>query len=48
MFSSIKKIQVNKVEVQYDKASKQVDVQILKETLWHHMQESREKSTQVF
>ncbi|KAG8656133.1 condensin complex subunit 2 isoform X2 [Manihot esculenta] len=38
--------QVNKVEVQYDKASKQVDVQILKETLWHHMQESREKSTQ--
>ncbi|KAJ6674666.1 CONDENSIN COMPLEX SUBUNIT 2 [Salix viminalis] len=32
--------QVNKIEVHYDKASKQVDVQTLKETLWHHMQES--------
>ncbi|KAL1220456.1 Condensin complex subunit 2 [Cardamine amara subsp. amara] len=32
--------QVNKIEVQYDKASKQVDVQILKETLWECLQES--------
>lgn len=32
--------QVNKVEVQYDKTSKQVDVQALKETLWDHIQES--------
>ncbi|OMO83525.1 Condensin complex subunit 2/barren [Corchorus capsularis] len=34
--------QVNKVEVQYDKISKQVDVQTLKETLWDHMQGSLE------
>ncbi|KAA0034790.1 condensin complex subunit 2 [Cucumis melo var. makuwa] len=33
--------QVNKVEVQYDKKSKQVDVQALKETLWSHLQESQ-------
>ncbi|KAA8527002.1 hypothetical protein F0562_008769 [Nyssa sinensis] len=32
--------QVNKIEVQYDKTSKQVDVHVLKETLWDHMQES--------
>ncbi|KAG2308856.1 hypothetical protein Bca52824_028604 [Brassica carinata] len=32
--------QVNKIEVQYDKASKQVDVQVLKETLWECLQES--------
>ncbi|CDY48539.1 BnaC04g43100D [Brassica napus] len=32
--------QVNKIEVQYDKASKQVDVQVLKETLWDCLQES--------
>ncbi|KAB1201006.1 Condensin complex subunit 2 [Morella rubra] len=32
--------QVNKMEVQYDKTSKQVDVQALKETLWDHIQES--------
>ncbi|XP_038693218.1 condensin complex subunit 2-like isoform X2 [Tripterygium wilfordii] len=31
--------QVNKIEVQYDKTSKQVDVQALKETLWDHIQE---------
>lgn len=30
--------QVSKIEVQYDKTSKQVDVQNLKETLWDHMQ----------
>lgn len=29
--------QVNKVEVQYDKVSKQVDVHALKETLWKHI-----------
>ncbi|XP_057455862.1 condensin complex subunit 2 [Lotus japonicus] len=31
---------VNKIEVQYDKTSKQVDVQALKVTLWDHVQES--------
>ncbi|XP_024033064.1 condensin complex subunit 2 isoform X2 [Morus notabilis] len=34
--------QVNKIEVQYDKTSKQVDVQALKETLWDHMQQSNQ------
>ncbi|GMN70217.1 hypothetical protein TIFTF001_039259 [Ficus carica] len=34
--------QVNKIEVQYDKTSKQVDVQALKETLWDHIQESNQ------
>lgn len=38
------KIQVNKVEVQYDKTSKQVDVQALKETLWGNIQKSVEVS----
>ncbi|GAB2274927.1 hypothetical protein Dimus_009696 [Dionaea muscipula] len=32
--------QVNKVEVQYDKTSKQVDVQALKEVLWERMKRS--------
>ncbi|QHO00034.1 Condensin complex subunit [Arachis hypogaea] len=32
--------QVNKIEVQYDKTSKQVNVQELKITLWNHVQES--------
>ncbi|XP_010244120.1 PREDICTED: condensin complex subunit 2 [Nelumbo nucifera] len=32
--------QVNKIEVQYDKTSKQVDVHVLKETLWDHIQDS--------
>ncbi|KAK9092016.1 hypothetical protein Syun_026927 [Stephania yunnanensis] len=32
--------QVNKIEVQYDKTAKQVDVHVLKGTLWNHMQES--------
>lgn len=36
--------QVNKIEVQYDKTSKQVDVQALKETLWGHMQKSTQSS----
>ncbi|GAV81956.1 Cnd2 domain-containing protein [Cephalotus follicularis] len=34
--------QVNKIEVRYDKTSKQVDVHTLKETLWEHIQESVE------
>ncbi|XP_042949007.1 condensin complex subunit 2-like isoform X4 [Carya illinoinensis] len=34
--------QVNRIEVQYDKTSKQVDVHSLKETLWEHIQESCE------
>jgi len=34
--------QVNKIEVQYDKTSKQVDVHALKETLWGQIQESTE------
>ncbi|KAK4576038.1 hypothetical protein RGQ29_026837 [Quercus rubra] len=33
---------VNKIEVQYDKTSKQVDVHALKETLWGQIQESTE------
>ncbi|KAH7844805.1 hypothetical protein Vadar_031850 [Vaccinium darrowii] len=36
--------QVNKIEVKYDKASKQVDVQALKETLWDHIQEFTQTS----
>ncbi|XP_042519041.1 condensin complex subunit 2 [Macadamia integrifolia] len=32
--------QVNKIEVQYDKTSKQVDVHALKETLWSSVQKS--------
>ncbi|KAH1218803.1 Condensin complex subunit 2 [Glycine max] len=31
---------INKIEVQYDKTSKQVNVQVLKTTLWDHIQES--------
>ncbi|KAK7257564.1 hypothetical protein RIF29_31617 [Crotalaria pallida] len=38
--------QVNKIEVQYDKTSKQVDVQALKTTLWDHVQESAKLSVQ--
>ncbi|KAG8488359.1 hypothetical protein CXB51_016381 [Gossypium anomalum] len=38
--------QVSKIEVRYDKTSKQVDVQALKETLWDHMQQSPETSFQ--
>lgn len=33
-------MQVNKIEIQYDKTSKQVDVQALKETLWVSLQET--------
>lgn len=32
--------QVNKIEVQYDKTSKQVDVQVLKEALWDQIKAS--------
>ncbi|XP_021893750.1 condensin complex subunit 2 [Carica papaya] len=32
--------QVKKIDVQFDKTSKQVDVQALKVTLWNHLQES--------
>ncbi|KAL1818079.1 hypothetical protein ACET3Z_020653 [Daucus carota] len=38
--------QVNKIEVQYDRKSKQVDVQALKETLWGSLQESQLQSVQ--
>ena len=34
--------QVNKVEVNYDKTSKQVDVHALKESLWDQIQEYTE------
>ncbi|KAK9053322.1 hypothetical protein SSX86_029955 [Deinandra increscens subsp. villosa] len=40
--------QVNKIEVDYDKTSKQVDVQALKETLWSSMQETQETKTLSF
>lgn len=39
--------QVQKVEVEYDKTSKQVDVQTLKETIWVHIQESPQMAAQV-
>ncbi|CAN8247681.1 unnamed protein product [Cochlearia groenlandica] len=38
--------QVNKIDVQYDKASKQVDVQVLKETLWGCLQKSSQSPIQ--
>ena len=47
LLPSLKKKQVNKIEVQYDKASKQVDVQALKETLWDHIREFTQMSVQV-
>ncbi|KAI4383246.1 hypothetical protein MLD38_009110 [Melastoma candidum] len=40
--------QVNKTEVKYDKTSKQVDVQLLKEILWHHIQQVPEGSIQKY
>ncbi|KAK4758983.1 hypothetical protein SAY87_020284 [Trapa incisa] len=39
--------QVNKIEVEYDKTSKQVDVQALKEILWEQTQKTFETSVQV-
>ena len=46
MLCFINLTQVNKIEVQYDKKSKQVDVHILKETLWSSLQEMH-KSAEV-
>ncbi|GLT94088.1 hypothetical protein SLE2022_118480 [Rubroshorea leprosula] len=37
---------VSRIEVQYDKTSKQVDVQALKATLWDHMQQSPQMSNE--
>ncbi|XP_024033778.1 condensin complex subunit 2 isoform X1 [Citrus clementina] len=34
--------QVEKIEVQHDKSSKQVNIHVLKETLWYHVQEITE------
>ncbi|CAL1407125.1 unnamed protein product [Linum trigynum] len=39
--------QVAKIEDKCDKRSKQVNVRRLKETLWHHIQESSQSSLQV-
>lgn len=36
------------MEVEYDKRSKQVDVQALKETMWVQMQESPETTVEVW
>jgi condensin complex subunit 2 len=33
---------VNKIDIQYDKVSKQVDVHALKEVLWNHIHASAE------
>lgn len=41
------KLQVNKVEVQYDKSSKQVDVHALKQTLWNCIQQPTETNQMV-
>ncbi|XP_059661098.1 condensin complex subunit 2 [Cornus florida] len=38
--------QVNKIEVQYDKTAKRVDVHSLKETLWNHIREPTQLSVQ--
>ncbi|KAI3457351.1 hypothetical protein Pfo_014014 [Paulownia fortunei] len=38
--------QISKVEVQYDKTSKQVDVHALKETLWDHIQQLNQNSVE--
>ncbi|KAL2464881.1 Condensin complex subunit 2 [Abeliophyllum distichum] len=38
--------QISKIEVQFDKTSKQVDVHSLKETLWDHILKSNETSIQ--
>ncbi|KAL6554140.1 hypothetical protein OROMI_019813 [Orobanche minor] len=39
--------QVSKIEVQYDKTSKQVDVHALKETLWDHIQQPNQIPVEV-
>ncbi|TVU33960.1 hypothetical protein EJB05_15779, partial [Eragrostis curvula] len=38
--------QVNKIDIQYDKVSKQVDVHALKEVLWNHIHTSSETDNQ--
>ncbi|KAK3160964.1 hypothetical protein QOZ80_1BG0069490 [Eleusine coracana subsp. coracana] len=38
--------QVNKIDIQYDKVSKQVDVHALKEVLWNHIHTSAETDDQ--
>nr|GMC78925.1 condensin complex subunit 2 [Ipomoea batatas] len=38
--------QVNKIDIHYDKTSKQVDVQVLKETLWDQIQGLNQTSVQ--
>jgi hypothetical protein len=38
---------VNKIDIQYDKVSKQVDVHALKEVLWNHIHASAETDDQV-
>ncbi|KAL5865238.1 hypothetical protein ACOSQ3_002752 [Xanthoceras sorbifolium] len=38
--------QIHKTEVEYDKTSKQVDVQTLKETIWEHIQGSPQMAIQ--
>lgn len=40
--------QVNKIEVEYDRKSKQVDVHALKETLWDHIRETNMESVQEY
>ncbi|XP_031126505.1 condensin complex subunit 2 isoform X1 [Ipomoea triloba] len=39
--------QVNKIDIHYDKTSKQVDVQVLKETLWDQIQGLNQTSVQL-
>ncbi|XP_054790055.1 condensin complex subunit 2-like [Prosopis cineraria] len=39
--------QVKETVIQYEKTTKQVDVHALKESLWHHMQDSRESTESV-
>lgn len=46
-FASFTKMQVNKIDIHYDKTSKQVDVQVLKETLWDQIQGLNQTSVQV-
>lgn len=40
-------MKVNKIDIQYDKVSKQVDVHALKDMLWNHIQGSIETSDVV-
>ena len=46
LFVTLEIAQVQKIEVDYDKTSKQIDVRVLKETLWQNLQET--SSHQVF